>query len=75
MRKVPNRRVSSSPFPNATLSSVARRLAFAVGHARKRDPRSAHDGFVPRGIYRIPSMITTNNGTLIVFAQASYMAP
>ena len=31
---------------------------------------TGHDAFVPRGIYRIPSMITTNNGTLIVFAQA-----
>ena len=31
---------------------------------------TGHDAFVPRGIYRIPSMITTKNGTLIVFAQA-----
>merc|ERR1712166_634780 len=31
---------------------------------------TGHDSFIPRGIYRIPSMITTNNGTLIVFAQA-----
>ena len=30
---------------------------------------TGHDSFIPRGIYRIPSMITTNNGTLIVFAQ------
>ena len=31
---------------------------------------TGHDAYTPRGIYRIPSMITTKNGTLIVFAQA-----
>eukprot|EP01052_Picozoa_sp_SAG31_P035160 SAG31_NODE_4207_length_3473_cov_3.916716_1_plen_481_part_00 len=31
---------------------------------------TGHDAYTPRGIYRIPSMITTNNGTLVVFAQA-----
>ena len=31
---------------------------------------TGHDAYVPHGIYRIPSMITTKNGTLIVFAQA-----
>eukprot|EP00729_Bicosta_minor_P022670 gene22670-25132_t len=31
---------------------------------------TGHDAFVPTGIYRIPSMVTTNNGTLLAFAQA-----
>ena len=31
---------------------------------------TGHDAYTPRGIYRIPSMIATKNGTLIVFAQA-----
>ena len=37
---------------------------------RLYDLWTGHDAFVPRGIYRIPSLITTKNGTLIVFAQA-----
>jgi hypothetical protein len=31
---------------------------------------TGHDAYTPRGIYRIPSMVTTNNGTLVAFAQA-----
>jgi hypothetical protein len=50
-------------------------IAAAASRPESWPPRlydlwTGHDAFVPRGIYRIPSMITTKNGTLIVFAQA-----
>jgi hypothetical protein len=37
---------------------------------RLYDLWTSHDAYIPRGLYRIPSMVTTKNGTLIAFAQA-----
>ena len=70
---------SATPNPrhNNTIYNNHNHINNTDYHRRQQlfDLWTGHDAFVPSGIYRIPSMITTNNGTICAFAQARARKP